>query len=104
MSYFAQAIYALYPEVATTVGDKAFDANGNQVNYDLSYVQDYENKIDTSEKAKTLIQKTDWAVLPDVGLTNQSDFIEYRKTLRNYIINPVADPEWPAQPTAQGSQ
>ena len=51
------------------------------------------------EQAKTLISATDWAVLPDVGLSNVSDFTAYRATLRQLILNPVADPVWPTEPT-----
>jgi hypothetical protein len=32
------AIYKLYPSVIRTVGDVAYDANGNEVAYDLSAV------------------------------------------------------------------
>jgi hypothetical protein len=32
------AIYKLYPSVVRTVGDTAYDANGNEVAYDLSAV------------------------------------------------------------------
>jgi hypothetical protein len=33
------AVYKLYPNVTRTVGDEAFDADGNQVAYDLALVQ-----------------------------------------------------------------
>ena len=32
---------ALYPQVVTTRNDKAYDADGNEVTYDKSAVQDY---------------------------------------------------------------
>jgi hypothetical protein len=51
------------------------------------------------EKAKKIIEKSDWAALPDVGLANQSEFIAYRVALRALIITPVADPVWPTEPT-----
>ena len=35
------AIYKLYPQVATTCDDKAFDAEGNPVAYDKDAVQAY---------------------------------------------------------------
>lgn len=35
------AIYKLYPNVVRTVGDEAFDADGNQVEYDKEAVQAY---------------------------------------------------------------
>jgi hypothetical protein len=34
-----ETIYKLYPQVVRTVGDEAFDAEGNQVTYDLALVQ-----------------------------------------------------------------
>jgi len=35
------AITAIYPNIVTTHGDEAFDAEGNQVNYDEATVQAY---------------------------------------------------------------
>ena len=35
------AIYKLYPQVVTTNGDEAFDAEGNLVDYDKQAVQAY---------------------------------------------------------------
>ena len=37
----SQAIYKLYPTITHTVGDTAYDANGNEVAYDLQAVQAY---------------------------------------------------------------
>ena len=37
----ANAIYKLYPSVASTVGDVAYDADGNEVAYDKDAVQAY---------------------------------------------------------------
>ena len=34
-----ETIYKLYPQVVRTVGDEAFDVNGNIVDYDMSLVQ-----------------------------------------------------------------
>lgn len=36
-----EAIYKLYPQVVRTVGDEAFDADGNEVAYDKDAVQSY---------------------------------------------------------------
>ena len=51
-----QAIYKLYPNVVRTVGDIAYDANGNEVAYDLSAVTtqaqaDAQAVIDTKASA-----------------------------------------------------
>jgi hypothetical protein len=35
------AIYKLYPSVVSTVGETAYDANGNEVAYDKAAVQAY---------------------------------------------------------------
>lgn len=49
--------------------------------------------------AKDKLAATDWAVLPDVGLANQSEFIAYRAILRGYVMQPVETPDFPVEPT-----
>lgn len=39
MIYFASAIHTLYPNVTRTVGEEAFDADGNPVEYDRQAVE-----------------------------------------------------------------
>jgi len=39
MMYFASALHDLYPNVVRTVGEDAFDADGNQVTYDRAAVE-----------------------------------------------------------------
>ena len=39
MMYFASAIHDLYPNVVRTVGEDAFDADGNPVTYDRAAVE-----------------------------------------------------------------
>lgn len=39
MMYFASAIHQLYPQVVRTVGEDAFDADGNPVTYDRQAVE-----------------------------------------------------------------
>ena len=41
MSDITNAIYKLYPTVVRTVGDVAYDADGNEVAYDKAAVQAY---------------------------------------------------------------
>ena len=41
MMYFASAIHALYPNVVRTVGEDAFDIDGNPVTYDRSAVEQH---------------------------------------------------------------
>jgi hypothetical protein len=58
----------------------------------------YQPLQDCKSKAKQLISNTDWSVLPDVNITNKSEFESYRSILRNYIINPIENPEFPIEP------
>lgn len=39
MNRFTDAIYVLYPQVIRTVGEEAFDADGNPVEYDRTAVE-----------------------------------------------------------------
>jgi hypothetical protein len=65
-----------------------------QVQTELQNVLAADNKVE----AKKRIATTDWAVLSDVGLANQSAFVAYRAELRALITNPVAEPTWPVEP------
>lgn len=109
--YFTQAIYVLYPQVVTTRGTEAFDADGNPVEYDSVAVQQEADKLSCADQAKTILTATDWTSIADVGdptkanpyLVNQSEFIAYRSTVRGYAVNPVVNPVFPTQPTEQWS-
>lgn len=109
--YFFQAISLLYPQVVRTVGYEAFDAEGNQVQYDDVAVQEEADKLSCADQAKAILTATDWTSIGDVGdptksnpyLVNQAEFIAYRSTIRNYAVNPVVDPVWPTAPTEQWS-
>lgn len=50
------------------------------------------------DEAKRRIAAADWAVLPDVALSNKADFEQYRATLRGMILSPIKDPVWPVEP------
>ena len=58
----------------------------------------YQPKQNCKDKAKILIASCDWSVLPDVNLQNKSEFENYRSILRDYILNPVENPEFPPEP------
>ena len=92
------ALYKLYPQIARTDGDIAYDADDNEVAYDLSAVTTQAQKDACKAQAKALLSQTDWAVLPDVGLANQEAFVFYRLNLRSLVTNPVADPVWEVMP------
>jgi hypothetical protein len=49
-------------------------------------------------EAKRIIKNTDWSVLPDVNISNKSEFETYRKYIRNLILNPVENPVFPIEP------
>lgn len=70
-----------------------------QIDEEIAKLQAQQKFDDCKVIAKEKIAATDWAVLPDVGLINQADFIAYRAALRALIINPVANPVWPTEPT-----
>jgi len=95
-----EAIYKLYPQTVRTVGDTAYDVDGNEVAYDLQAVNEQSQKDDCKAKAKQLLSQTDWAVLPDVGLANSADFVTYRAILRGLVISPVVDAVFPDVPKA----
>jgi hypothetical protein len=62
-------------------------------------VLDAQYPLDACKReAKTRIANTDWAVLPDVPLSNKADFEAYRSALRTLIITPVGTPDWPIEP------
>jgi hypothetical protein len=56
-------------------------------------------KDNCEARAKELISKSDWSVLPDVNLQNKSEFENYRSILRNLILDPIEDPIFPVEPT-----
>ena len=93
-----EAIFKLYPQVTVIRGDEAFDADGNQVQYDLQAVTTQAQKDDCKATAKAKLAASDWSVLPDVQITNKADFDNYRAILRGYVISPVTNPTWPTEP------
>jgi hypothetical protein len=109
---FIPALFQLYPQVVTTNGSNAYDAEGNQVQYDAVAVQEQADKITCKQQAVALLQATDWTTIPDVAnpsasnpyLMNQGAFIAWRSQVRALAVNPVANPVFSAQPTEQWSQ
>ena len=61
-----EAIYKLYPSVVRTVDNKAYDANGNEVTYDLQAVT-----AQTQNDAQTVVAAKESALskLTALGLT-----------------------------------
>jgi hypothetical protein len=108
---FIDAIYQLYPSVVSTRSDVAYDANNNEVSYDLALVDEQAAKNTCKAQATTILNDTDWTSIADVGdptkanpyLVNQAAFISYRSTVRNLAVNPIVDPVFPTAPTEQWS-
>lgn len=93
------ALYELYPQIKSTAGDEAFDADGNQVQYDLAAVTTQAQKDACKAQAKALLAASDWAALSDVGLANSAEYVTYRGILRGLVIQPQANPDFPTEPT-----
>ena len=61
MSDITNAIYKLYPTVVRTVGDVAYDADGNEVAYDKAAVQAYvDAHAYIAKRAAEYPPVTDW--------------------------------------------
>ena len=110
MPNIASAIQALRPMASWSLVGEEYDGliwldevqtkpTLDEINAEIAIQEQQAPLDDCKTKAKELIAATDWAVLPDVGLANAADFTAYRATLRQLILNPVADPVWPTEPT-----
>jgi hypothetical protein len=60
-----QSIYKLYPQVVTVIGDEAFDADGNQVTYDLALVQAEQESEAKRKEALAYLASTDYMMTAD---------------------------------------
>lgn len=99
------AILKIYPQVKSIIGDVAYDANGNEVQYDLPTVQNQALLDQCKATASALLYDTDWTTIADVAnpvnspyLANQADFIIYRNQVRKLAVTPVTDPVFPPKP------
>jgi hypothetical protein len=93
-----EALYKLNPTVTVIHGDTAYDADGNEVAYDLQAVTAQAQKDACKAEAKARLASTDWSVLPDVQITNKADFDNYRAICRGYVLSPVTNPTFPTEP------
>lgn len=59
------AIYKLYPQVVRTVGDEAFDADGNLVAYDLDIVKAEQAAEAKRQEALAYLASTDFMMTAD---------------------------------------
>lgn len=107
MNNFINALYKLYPQTVRTVGDDAFDVDGNPVIYDKAAVQLESEKMTNAQTATGILNSTDWTSIADVGspsnnpyLSNQADFIAYRNVIRAIAVYPPAgEIVWATPPT-----
>ena len=100
-----EEIFKLYPQVTLIRGNDAFDAEGNQVQYDLAAVDNQAALTACKQEASQRLYDTDWTTIADVAnpvnspyLKNQADFIIYRNAVRKLAVNPVVDPVFPTKP------
>lgn len=66
--YFNVAIYALYPQVDSIAGNIAYDANGNEVAYDLQAVT---AQAEADAQAVINVRESALAKLAALGLTQE---------------------------------
>ncbi len=59
------AVFKLYPQVVRTVGDEAFDVDGNQVTYDLALVQAEQAAEVKRQEALAYLASTDFMMTAD---------------------------------------
>ena len=95
------AIWAVNGEVIRWLDETQTEPTRQELDDEVARLTALQPLNDCKNFAKKLIALTDWAVLPDVGLVNQADYTTYRAALRALIINPVADPVWPTEPTPE---
>jgi len=91
-----------FPYLSLIDGVVIFDSNA------YNSAIESEKLASCKSQAVVLLSNTDWSTLTDVTtgspkLENQDDFIQYREIIREFAINPVADPVWPTIPIEQWS-
>jgi len=92
------SIYALYPQVVRTVGEDAFDVDGNPVAYDRAVVENHAKFETLRQRRNQLLTETDYLALSDVTMTDEMR--TYRQALRDLPANTEdpANPVWPTKP------
>lgn len=97
---FVEALHKLHPEVVSTNGTEAFDADGNSVAYVQADVEREAAFVGIRTKRNQLLAETDYLALSDVTLS--TEMAEYRQALRDLPANTTdpANPVWPTKPGA----
>ena len=93
-----QAIYKLNPSVVSIVGDTAYDADGNVVEYDNDAAVAEGNLIALRNERNRLIAETDWWASSDLTMTDAQT--NYRQALRDITdtYSSLDDVVWPEKP------
>jgi len=105
----SNALYSLTPDAQWTISNNDYatviwhtpevtQPTESQVQAEVTRLQSEEPLTVCKEQAKKLIAASDWSVLPDVGISNVSEFEAYRAQLRALIKTPVVSPTFPTEP------
>ena len=93
-----EAIYKLNSSVVTIIGDTAYDADGNVVEYDNDAAVVEGNLIALRNERNRLIAETDWWASSDLTMTTEQT--TYRQALRDITdsYTSLDDVVWPTKP------
>jgi len=93
-----EAIYKLNSSVVTIIGDTAYDAEGNVVEYDNDAAEAEGKLIALRNQRNLLIAETDWWASSDLTMTAQQT--AYRQALRDITdsYTSLDDVVWPTKP------
>ena len=105
----SNALFSLTPEAQWTIYDNDYatiiwhtpaipQPSYDQVQDEITRLTLEEPFNKCKEEAKKLIALSDWSMLPDVGISNVSEFEAYRAQLRTLIKTPVVNPTFPTEP------
>ena len=85
MMYFASAIYQLYPTVVRTVGEDAFDADGNPVTYDRAAVEAEAQRMEARQaRAAAYTTEADPLFFKyQAGEVTKEEWLAKREEIRN---------------------
>ena len=93
-----EAIYKLNPSVIKIIGDTAYDADGNVIEYDNDAAVVEGNLIALRNERNRLIAETDWWASSDLTMTDAQT--TYRQALRDITntYTSLDDVVWPTKP------
>jgi len=93
-----EAIYKLNSSVVTIIGDTAYDAEGNVVEYDNDAAEAEGKLIALRNQRNLLIAETDWWASSDLYMSEEQR--AYRQALRDITdsYTSLDDVVWPTKP------